>query len=164
MKQHPLIENANTVLVEKAKEYAFTNRYDNFISTEVILGINPFEALLGFTLKHFMSVHEMLCGRLPITYRMVMDKLGDSYNYMILGYGMLINEQNVMSLIDVPNTPETKKKSRQLIADEFYEALKYIYGNKPIADRIKMGYFCMTHVLKQMCDLFLEENIYVPNP
>jgi hypothetical protein len=88
------IESIKKVLLEKAKDYATEDdRLHNFKFAGRIAGISPERALMGFKLKHDVSVQDIVNdldgGKLPVIER-VKEKIGDCINYLILLEALII--------------------------------------------------------------------------
>jgi hypothetical protein len=74
-----------TVLSSKASEYATSkDRLHNFKTAASEFGGTPEKACLGYMLKHWMSVRDMVVGERTVTKEMIDEKIGDAINYLIL--------------------------------------------------------------------------------
>lgn len=91
-----LQENANKVLVSKAKEYSFHSRFDNFYTAATLTRQTPQVVLNGFLLKHLVSVLDIVNGNLIPTPDLLIEKFGDAYNYCILGLAMTQENEDVL--------------------------------------------------------------------
>ncbi len=87
------IELTKQVLESKADEYASENRLYNFERAAQMGATTPRQALYGMLLKHLVSVHDLVTGKLENTEQMADEKIGDTINYLILLEAMLEDER-----------------------------------------------------------------------
>lgn len=71
-------------LASKGKEYGDEDRLHNFKDAAIIIGESVAEAWRGMFVKHYVSVNDMIEGRLPVTRHYIDEKIGDAINYLIL--------------------------------------------------------------------------------
>lgn len=88
-----------SVLGAKAKEYASDyDRLHNFKRTAKILDCSPERALIGFFVKHLVSLLDIVDAidppEEPLKPEVVNEKIGDAVNYLILLEGLLIERIN----------------------------------------------------------------------
>lgn len=79
------LKRCTDVLVNKAKEYATSDRLHNFKVAAALQGITPKEALAGMMAKHTVSTYDMCLGankEYPIS--LWNEKITDSINYLLL--------------------------------------------------------------------------------
>ena len=74
------IKKIKEVLQKKGDEYATGDRMHNFKRAGELLGCTPEKALLGFLVKHIISVIDLINGK-PLD---IDEKIGDCINYFIL--------------------------------------------------------------------------------
>jgi hypothetical protein len=86
-------ERIKTILTRKAAEYASEDdRLHNFKAAGKLLDTTPEEALLGFLMKHLVSVLDMVHD-LPVQQKPLSlwdEKIGDAINYLILLEGLAV--------------------------------------------------------------------------
>ena len=95
----------------KAGEYAKdNNRFHNFDVAARIKGESPEKALYGMSIKHFVSVVDLVAGAadLPERYAkgedieaIINEKIGDMINYLILLEGLLKRRLNPIGAADI---------------------------------------------------------------
>ncbi len=91
-----VVDNARSVLVRKADEYATDDRLHNFKKAAHLKGETPIEALEGMMVKHTISLYDMMAGAGGgKTYPMEVwdEKIGDHINYLILLKALVVDEQ-----------------------------------------------------------------------
>lgn len=90
------IDMKNT-LGRKADEYATADRMHNFKVAGLHLDTTPEKALLGFVMKHWISMLDMLNdiekGKKTPSFEYVREKLGDIRNYMVLLEALLLERR-----------------------------------------------------------------------
>jgi hypothetical protein len=86
-------ERIKTILTRKAAEYASeTDRLHNFKAAGKLLDTTPEQALLGFLMKHLVSIFDMVHD-LPVQQKPLAlwdEKIGDAINYLILLEGLAV--------------------------------------------------------------------------
>lgn len=87
------VERIKTILGRKAAEYASEgDRLHNFKSAGLLLGTTPEQALLGFLMKHLVSIFDMVHD-VPVQQKPLAqwdEKIGDAINYLILLEGLVV--------------------------------------------------------------------------
>lgn len=78
------LDKTKNVLAKKAVEYGAEDRLHNFARAAMIANSTKAQACFGMMLKHWVSVIDLVEGRLEATPEMVDEKLGDTINYLIL--------------------------------------------------------------------------------
>ena len=87
------LQKIKETLARKAGEYASDqDRLYNFKRAAQMDGITPAEALWGMKRKHMVSVVDLVEGRVPVTEKLIDDKIGDDINYLILLEAVLKEE------------------------------------------------------------------------
>lgn len=86
------IELINTVLGQKASEYATGDRLHNFKEAAKTFGGTPTEVCWSYMLKHLVSIKDIAYSVRPVTIETVREKVGDAVCYPIL-MEALITEQ-----------------------------------------------------------------------
>jgi hypothetical protein len=105
---------ARETLNNKEKEYSFTSRFDNFITASKLQGCSVEDAIIGMATKHFVSVLDLIEGRLQPTEYLLKEKFGDAYNYVCLLRAYVKN-------------PETKEIDVRINVDfEVEESILYL--------------------------------------
>ena len=122
IKRMTLAEMAEETLNANAKEYSFSNRFDNFLLASELTEQSPEMCLFGMALKHYVSVVDIEEGRLKPCYSVLREKFGDAYNYTCLLRAMLLRKQEI-----VVNKYEGNNMS---INDLINELIYHIKGNK----------------------------------
>lgn len=92
------------ILAAKSEEYVRNdNKMHNFDKGSDLTGKSREDVLLGFALKHWISVNDILDdmskGKLP-TRELVDEKLGDWINYMCLLEASIIDKINTHERMD----------------------------------------------------------------
>jgi len=87
------IEKILTSLVSKNQEYARADAFSNFTKTADLLGCERETALLGFWIKHVISIvdhiQDLEKGKVA-SYGLWSEKIGDAINYLIILEGMIL--------------------------------------------------------------------------
>jgi hypothetical protein len=81
------IEKVKAIMASKSQEYARGDKLSNFKKAAAALGTTPEQALIGFWIKHVVSITD-LCNDLETgkiaPMKMWDEKITDLINYMIL--------------------------------------------------------------------------------
>jgi len=86
------INRSKKVLIKKGKEYSGAiDRLENFKRAAVAQNILPTEALYGMTMKHIVSIADMVKHPDQFTFNQWYEKTGDLRNYTILLEALLID-------------------------------------------------------------------------
>jgi hypothetical protein len=88
-----LMKHCDETLNRKGKEYSRNDdRLHNFKRAGAMLSITAEKALLGMMVKHLVSIQDMVddidIDKFP-DYSVLLEKFGDSINYLILLYGLI---------------------------------------------------------------------------
>jgi hypothetical protein len=86
------IELIKSTLKSKAKEYAQKDRLHNFKLAALLQECSTEEALRGMMAKHWVSVLDIIKGRVELSAKMIDEKIGDSINYLILLEAVLMEQ------------------------------------------------------------------------
>lgn len=87
------IAMCQNILVDKAKEYATSDRLHNFKVAAILESCTHTQALAGMMVKHTVSVYDMCKdGEYPMA--VWEEKITDHINYLILLKAILFEEQN----------------------------------------------------------------------
>jgi len=78
------LSSITSTLAKKGSEYAMGDILYNFNRAAQTLQTTPEKSLLGMLVKHWVSMLDMIEGKLPATETLVNEKLGDIINYLIL--------------------------------------------------------------------------------
>lgn len=78
------LQSIRATLGRKAEEYSYGDRLSNFKRAAEIQRITPAQAAWNFTMKHLVSVQDMIESRREYPEALWDEKLGDAINYLIL--------------------------------------------------------------------------------
>lgn len=82
------------VLINKAREYATSDRLHNFRVAAAVQGISEKQALAGMMAKHTVSVYDMCRSGLEYPIELWQEKITDSLNYLLL-LNALVREKDL---------------------------------------------------------------------
>lgn len=93
-----LMEHCSDTLIAKNEEYSRNgDRLWNFKRAAIIRGVDPECALMGMKVKHDVSVDDLvdnaIKGKLP-TEEVLLEKIGDSINYLALLFGLIMERRD----------------------------------------------------------------------
>ena len=79
------VNKSENLLIEKGKEYSIEeDRLYNFHEASDIFEIDPETILIGYMIKHIVSVLSIIDRKIQIPYEKYNEKIIDIYNYLIL--------------------------------------------------------------------------------
>lgn len=89
-------DSCKNTLTRKAIEYSRGSRLHNFHVAAQMIGSTPEKVLMGFKLKHDVSLRDIVNdideGRLP-TVEMLAEKLHDEINYLVLLKALIVERR-----------------------------------------------------------------------
>ena len=93
-----LTKHCADTLLKKNEEYSKNgDRLWNFKRAAMMRGVDPEYALMGMKVKHDVSVDDLIedaqKGKLP-TEEMLLEKIGDSINYLALLFGLIMERRD----------------------------------------------------------------------
>ncbi len=86
------IKRCDTLLIQKAEEYATEDRLHNFKVAGVLQGIDSRSALGGMFAKHIVSIFDMIETKELANISLWDEKITDSLNYLFLLEAIVIEE------------------------------------------------------------------------
>jgi len=78
------LDLCQSVLTNKAVEYATADRLHNFKTASVLLDCSPIQALSGMMVKHTVSIYDMINSGGTYSQALWDEKITDSINYLLL--------------------------------------------------------------------------------
>lgn len=81
-----------TMLVDKAREYATADRLHNFKIAAELQDISPRRALAGMMAKHTVSIYDMCSSDVVYPMETWDEKITDHINYLVLLSALIIEE------------------------------------------------------------------------
>ncbi len=123
------------LLNKKRLEYADDDSpFRNFYHAAMMLDIKPLIVMWTYAAKHFVSIQDMVDGRLQPTERLIDEKFGDAITYLVLIVAMnaetRLDRDKVALIVDVltdtdPATVESMISLSSLSAPQLYDDIIY---------------------------------------
>lgn len=86
------LQQCESVLLVKAKEYATEDRLHNFNAGAALTNKTPKEVLGGFMLKHTVSIYDMINSKETFKLAQWDEKITDHINYLLMLSAVVLEE------------------------------------------------------------------------
>lgn len=123
------ILKTTAVLQSKNKEYgAEDDKLYNFKRTAAMNRVSQAQALWGMASKHFISIIDMVEGKLESTEHNVSEKIGDAINYLILLEAVFTEERSSLKELRKEIDSLIKELPKGLALNNAVSTVKSVYN------------------------------------